>query len=198
MWEDRYKGEDYLFGRAPARFLTEQADLLRGDGRALAVADGEGRNSVFLAKHGLDVTAFDYAPSAVAKARKLARDAGVEVEFQLSDIESWTWAPEAFEMVAGIFIQFVMPSDRPQLFANLDRTLRPGGQMVLHGYTPKQVEFGTGGPPRADMMYTADMLRDAFAGYEITRLEEYEAEVREGRGHVGRSALIDFIATKPM
>jgi len=76
-------------------------------------------------------------------------------------------------MVAGFFTQFVMPSERPELFANMDRVLKPGGQLVLHGYTPQQVEYGTGGPPRADMMYTADMVRDAFPGYDIQRLEEY-------------------------
>jgi len=146
----------------------------------------------------LEVTAFDYAPSAVAKARKLAADEGTDVDVQLSDLESWDWSEGAFDVVAGLFIQFVMPSARPELFANLDRTLKPGGQLVLHGYTPKQVEYGTGGPPRADMMYTADMLRDAFSGYEITRLAEYEAQISEGRGHAGRSALIDFIATKPL
>lgn len=198
MWEDRYKGDDYLYGRAPTRFLVDQQALLRGRGRALVVAAGEGRNSVFLAKHGLNVTAFDYAPSAVAKARKLARDEGVELDVQLSDLDSWDWSTPSYDMVAGFFTQFVMPSERPELFANMDRALKPGGQLVLHGYTPKQVEYGTGGPPRADMMYTADMLRDAFPGYDIQRLEEYEAEIHEGRGHAGRSALFDFIAVKPV
>lgn len=197
MWEERYQGEDYLFGRAPARFLTDQAAHLDKAGRALAVADGEGRNSVYLAGLGLEVTAFDYAPSAVAKARQLAKDEAVSVNFEVSDLAGWDWSAPGYDMVAGIFIQFVLPSERAKLFSDLDRALKPGGQLVLHGYTPKQVEYGTGGPPRADMMYTSALLREAFAGYRIERLEEYEADICEGRGHAGRSALIDFIARKP-
>lgn len=198
MWEERYQGKDYLFGREPAAFLLSRAALLPKAGRVLAVADGEGRNSVWLARQGLDVTAFDYAPSAVEKARSLAGEAGVSVNFKVAGIENWDWGAAPFDVVAGIFIQFVRPEARPALFANLRRAVRPGGKLFLHGYSPEQVELGTGGPPRADMMYSIALLQEAFGDWEIELLEAYEREIEEGHGHKGRSALIDLVAVKPL
>ncbi len=162
----------------------------------LCVADGEGRNSVWLAGQGMRVTAFDPAANAVEKARTLAAERGVEVEFNLCDIDGWDWSRH-FDVVAGIFIQFVGPDGRAELFDRLDRALRPGGLLLLHGYAPRQVDYGTGGPPFRENMYTLDLLRESFAGYEVLRAEDFDAEVDEGRGHSGRSALIDFVARKP-
>ncbi len=197
MWEERYAhSEDYLFGRAPARFLRDNPGWLRPGQSALCVADGEGRNSVWLAGRGLRVSAFDLAPTAVARARALAREAGVEVQHRVSDWQGWDWG-RRFDLVVAVFVQFAGPEERPAQFADLGRALRPGGVLMLHGYRPEQVELGTGGPPCAENMYTEDLLRDAFADWEIARLASYERDVREGRGHCGRSALIDLIARRP-
>ncbi|OZO45459.1 SAM-dependent methyltransferase, partial [Pseudomonas fluorescens] len=105
--------------------------------------------------------------------------------------------PQQYDLVAGIFIQFVGPDDRKRLFEGMKTSVKPGGLMMLHGYTPKQLEHGTGGPPFAQNMYTEVILRAAFVGWEIIECREYEREVQEGRGHVGMSALIDFVARKP-
>lgn len=196
MWNERYAGDDYLFGTMPADFLPRAAEWLTPDATVLAIADGEGRNSVWLAAEGLRVTAFDSAPNAIAKARKLAAERGVEVAFHLSDLDGWDWSRK-FDVVAGIFIQFVGPADRAALFERIDAALRPGGLLLLHGYAPRQVDYKTGGPPDPANMYTLDLLRAAFAGYGVLRAEDFDAEVDEGRGHSGRSALIDFVARKP-
>jgi cyclopropane fatty-acyl-phospholipid synthase-like methyltransferase len=196
MWNQRYAGQDYLFGTEPADFLKRVAGKLAPGQRVLSVADGEGRNSVWLAGQGLDVTAFEPAENAVAKARRLAAARGVEVAFHLSDLDGWDWS-QAFDVVAGIFIQFVGPVERARLFARIDGAVRPGGLLLLHGYAPRQVDYGTGGPPYRENMYTLDLLRAAFAGWEVLRAEDFDAEVDEGRGHSGRSALIDFVARKP-
>lgn len=198
MWEERYASESYLFGRTPAQFLTRNRDFLVPGHKALAVADGEGRNSVYMAEMELDVTAFDYAPSAIDKARRLAGDKGVSVDFRLSDLESWDWAGQQFDDVFGIFIQFVMPDDRPAVFKNMTKAVRPGGHLFLHGYTPEQVTLKTGGPPAAEMMYTPELLEASFGDLEILKLETYYADLDEGAGHSGKSALIDFIARKPL
>ncbi|MCV2864964.1 SAM-dependent methyltransferase [Albidovulum sediminicola] len=197
MWNDRYAGDDYLFGTEPADFLHRARPCIAPGQTALVIADGEGRNSVWLAGQGLKVAAFDSAPNAVAKARRLAEARGVAVEFQLCDLDDWDWS-RRFDVVAGIFIQFVGPAGQPQLFERIDRALTPGGLLLLHGYAPRQVEYGTGGPPYRENMYTLDLLRRGFAGYEILRAEDFDADVDEGRGHSGRSALIDFIARKPL
>ena len=196
MWEERFATPEYVFGRAPAAFLADRADFLTPGATALSVADGEGRNSVFMAQQGMNVTALEYAPSAIAKARALAQENGVEVSFRHVDVLAHDW-PDTFDLVAGIFIQFAGPADRERLFDGMKRSVAPGGLMMLHGYTPKQIEFGTGGPPDPANMYTEDMLRDAFAGWDILECRAYERDIREGKGHAGRSALIDLIARKP-
>ncbi|MFX0544004.1 SAM-dependent methyltransferase [Roseovarius sp. S1116L3] len=195
MWDERYAGDGYLFGTDPAGFLLGQAHHL-APGRALAVADGEGRNSVFLAQQGLSVTGFDASPVAVDKARRLAEARGVKVDFNVSDVDSWDWEPEAFDTVVAIFIQFAGPQMRDEIFDGMKRTLKPGGKLLLHGYRPEQLDYGTGGPPKAENMYTIELLEEAFGDLQILRLEAYDREITEGTGHAGMSALIDLIAQK--
>ena len=196
MWDERYSVDGYLFGTEPADFLVANAHFLAPGSRVLAVADGEGRNSVYLAQNGHDVSAMDASPVAVAKARQLAADRGVEIDFRIADILTWDWTPDAHDAVVAIFIQFLSPELRPDVFEGLQRTLRRGGRLLLHGYRPEQVALGTGGPPDPTFMYTEEFLRDSFGGMDIERLESYDTEIDEGAGHVGQSALIDLVATK--
>jgi cyclopropane fatty-acyl-phospholipid synthase-like methyltransferase len=149
-----------------------------------------------MARQGLEVTALEYAPSAIAKARKLAKARGVEVAFLDVDVLAYDW-PETYDIVVGIFIQFVGPEARPALFHGMKQSVAPGGLILLHGYTPKQVEYGTGGPRRAENMYTEDMLRADFADWEILECRAHERHIAEGEGHKGQSALIDLVARKP-
>jgi cyclopropane fatty-acyl-phospholipid synthase-like methyltransferase len=196
MWDERYSIDDYLFGTEPTAFLVSHAHLLQPGSRALVVADGEGRNSVFLAQQGVEVVAMDASAVGVAKARKLAEERGVAVDFRIADIMTWEWTPGAYDLVVAIFIQFLAPQQQPAVFAGMQRTLRPGGRLLLHGYRPEQVALGTGGPPDPAHMYTEELLREAFGAMEIERLESYDAEIEEGTGHRGPSALIDLVAVK--
>ncbi|CUX82462.1 MAG: Methyltransferase domain [Roseibaca calidilacus] len=199
MWETRFATPDYVFGTEPAAALRDHARLLVSGQRALAVADGEGRNSVFMAQQGVQVTAADYAPSALAKAQALAKARGVTVDFQQADLlaewpEAWRGA---FHLVVGIFIQFTGPADRAAMFAQMADCLRPGGVLFLHGYRPEQLAYGTGGPRAVENLYTEDMLRAGFPGWQVDLCRAYDREIQEGTGHCGMSALIDFIAHKP-
>jgi SAM-dependent methyltransferase len=196
MWDERYSIDDYLFGTEPADFLVAHAHLIVVPSRVLVVADGEGRNSVYLAELGHEVVAMDASSVGVAKARRLAADRDVSVDFRIADIMTWEWTPGAYDAVVAVFIQFLSPEQRPEVFDGMQRTLRGGGQLLLHGYRPEQVALGTGGPPDPAAMYTEDLLRDAFGDMDISRLESYDAVVEEGVGHSGRSALIDLIATR--
>lgn len=165
--------------------------------RALAIADGEGRNGVWLAQQGLDVHAIDVSPFALEKARKLAAERGVALATDLVDVLDWTWPEAAYDLVAAIFIQFAPPPERDRIIAGIRRTLKPGGVLILQGYTPKQIEYGTGGPPNAENMYTAELLRDWFGDWDILQLAEHESFISEGTHHHGMSALIDLVAKKP-
>ena len=196
-WNKRFENETYIFGLEPNEYLREHAGELATGSRVLCVADGEGRNSVWLARQGLRVDAFDISPVGVAKARKLAADAGVMVDFSVADCDQWTWPDAAFDAVAAIFVQFADPAMRERLFANIIRTLKPGGLLVLQGYTPKQLDYKTGGPPILSHLYTAELLRSEFAPLQIVELREYEAGLTEGTQHHGHSALIGMVARKP-
>ena len=195
-WNKRFAGGDYLFGTVPNHWLCEHAAVWQPGGRVLCVADGEGRNSVWLASRGLIVDAFDVAEMGVAKARRLAAAQGVSVNFTIADSDAFAWPHAAYDGVAAIFVQFADPAMRERLFSNIIGSIRPGGTLVLQGYTPKQLEYRTGGPPHESHLYTEAMLRAAFAEMEIIELREYEAEIAEGAGHSGQSALIGMVARR--
>ncbi len=196
-WNERFGAEGYLFGTAPNHFLASQAKLLRPGERALSIADGEGRNGVWLAEQGLDVLTIDFSPVGLAKAEKLAAKRGVTLETRQTDIAVWDWDAETFDVIVAIFIQFAGPPLRAKIFAGIQRALRPGGRLILQGYRPKQLEYGTGGSKKIANKYTANLLTAAFAGLEIRHLREHDSVVHEGRGHDGISALIDLVAVKP-
>ncbi len=195
MWDERYAKPGYLFGVEPADFVRAQAGMLAPGARVLCVADGEGRNSVHLAGLGHRVTAFDASSVALEKARALAAEKGVSVDVHHSGIEDWDWS-QPYDAVVGVFIQFTPPELRAKLFDWMAQAVAPGGLLLLHGYAPRQVGYGTGGPGNPAHMYTEELLRGAFAGWEILRLEDYDREIDEGPGHSGLSALVDLVARK--
>jgi SAM-dependent methyltransferase len=195
-WNRRFQGDEFLFGTQPNAWLRDHGGLLRPGSRVLCVADGEGRNSVWLARQGCLVDAFDISPVGVAKARQLAVREQVSVNFDIADCDNYAWPAQSCDAVAAIFIQFADPAQRERLFANMVGALKPGGMLLLHGYTPRQLQFKTGGPPFASHLYTEAMLRQAFAGLDIVELHEYDAQVSEGTGHSGKSALIGLVANK--
>lgn len=197
IWNERYAGEDYHFGTEPNDFLASQRQLLKPGMSCLAVADGEGRNGVWLAQQGLDVLSVDSSPVALEKAKKLAAQRGVNVRFELADLAQWEWGENRFDLVAAIFIQFAPPGMRERMFDSIRRCLKPGGLLLLQGYTPRQHEYRTGGPSQIENLYTEEMLREEFADMDILQLREHDDFISEGAGHCGMSALIDLAARKP-
>lgn len=203
IWNERYAGDEYHFGVEPNAFLASNYERLKPGMSCLAVADGEGRNGVWLAEQGLRVLSVDSSSVAVDKARALAARRGVDMQVELVDLACWDWpVPDCaegsgYDIVAGIFIQFASPVLREQMFAHIKRCLKPGGLLLLQGYTPRQLEYRTGGPSQAENLYTETMLREAFADMEILHLKEHDSVISEGAGHCGMSALIDLVAKKP-
>jgi SAM-dependent methyltransferase len=195
-WDDRYAGESYLFGEAPNVFLASQRDRLKPGWRALAVADGEGRNGVWLAEQGLVVESVDGSVVAQSKAKKLAAARGVSITCTLADLSQWSWPQGTFDLVVGIFVQFASPALRGELFQGMKRALKPGGLLMLEGYRPEQLRYGTGGPSTVENLYTETMLREAFSDIEILELNSHDSMVNEGTGHNGMSALIDLVAQR--
>src|SRR5258708_4982929 len=164
---------------------------------ARCVGDGEGRNSVWLARQGLQVTAFDFSAAGLAKARKLAERSGAKVDYRLSGVDAWDWNAKHYDLVAAIFVQFASPPERQRMFEGMKRALKTGGLLILQGYRPEQLEYGTGGPKRRENMYTETLLHESFADLEILHLASHDDMVDEGPGHSGMSALIDLVARRP-
>jgi cyclopropane fatty-acyl-phospholipid synthase-like methyltransferase len=197
LWETRYSGAEFLFGQVPNAFLASQAGRLQRGQKALAVADGEGRNGVWLAEQGLDVLSVDASAAAQEKARRLAKARGVRLQIELADLSQWAFPEAAFDVVAAIFIQFAAPDLRTVLFRRMKQALRPRGLLVLEGYRPEQLQYGTGGPPYIENLYTEAMLREAFSDFEILLLNSYDTVIEEGSAHKGMSALIDLVVRRP-
>lgn len=197
FWNERFNKEEFIFGKEPNEYLVEQATrYLKPKDRVLCIADGEGRNGVWLAKQGMQVVAFDASDIALAKAKQFAKDNQVEVEYSFSDADSFTWQENSYDAVIGIFIQFADPAMRARIFKQTYKALKPGGYFILQGYTPKQLQYKTGGPSLIEHLYTEELIRDLAKEFEILDLCCYEKELSEGARHTGMSALLGLVAQK--
>lgn len=194
-WNERFASENYLFGKKPNRYLAEKIALLR-KGKALSIADGEGRNSVWLATQGFEVDAFDFSPVAIEKAQKLAHAHQVRVNFHCSDWQNFDWQPEQYDAIAGIFFQFADPESRTKLFEKLNFALKPGGTLIIQGYGKSQMQNKSGGPGILENLYDEELLLSSFSSYKTLDLRTYLEEVDEGPGHSGMSALVGFVGQK--
>lgn len=195
-WEARYATGAYFFGTEPNAFLVGCAPLLPPGARVLCVADGEGRNSVWLAQQGFAVDAFDGSPRGVEKARALAAAAGVDVGYAVADVDGYAWPEAAYDAVAAIFVQFAPPDMRRRLYAGCARALRPGGLLLLQGYRVEQLAYGTGGPRTPDHLYTEEQLRAELGAFRLQTLRAHDSELHEGEGHDGMSALVDVVGER--
>jgi SAM-dependent methyltransferase len=195
-WETRFSAPEFVFGTEPNEFLRSQAHLLPPRGKALAVADGEGRNGVWLAQQGLDVLSIDFSPAAQKKAHALAKARNVSLLIERVDVTDWTWPADEFDVVAVIFIQFANPEQRKRIFAGVRRALKAGGLLLLQGYRPEQLNYKTGGPSAVENLYTEEMLAAEFADFADLQIHSHDSMTREGTGHVGMAALIDLVGYK--
>ena len=196
-WNERFNKAEFIFGKEPNEYLVEQASkYLKKNDKVLCIADGEGRNGVWLAKQGMQVVGFDASDIALSKAKQFAQDNQVQVEYFFSDTDSFDWQANAYDAVIAIFIQFADPAMRERIFQNAYKTLKSGGVFILQGYTPKQLEYKTGGPSLLEHLYTEEMIRDLCRDFEILDLSCYEKELNEGARHAGMSALLGLVAQK--
>jgi SAM-dependent methyltransferase len=195
-WNERFAKPGYWFGTAPNAFLAGQIHRLEAGQKALMLADGEGRNGVFLAEHGLDVLSLDFSLLALEKAQALAAERGVRLRTEQADLAAWAWPAAAFDVIVAIFVQFAEPDFRARMFAGIKQALKPGGWLLMQGYRPEQLGYGTGGPRLLENLYTRALLEQAFGDMTLLEITEHDSVIREGSGHNGMSALIDLVARK--
>ena len=195
-WEDRFAQPGYWFGKSPNAFLKSNAHLLKPGWKALSLADGEGRNGVFLAEQGLDVLSVDFSQLALEKAQALAKERGVKLRTQQADLTTWAWPYSTFDVVVGIFFQFTPPEQRKLVFVGIKQALKPGGLLLIQGYRPEQLQYKTGGPQQEERLYTRKLLEESFGDLSSLEIREHDTAISEGSGHVGMSALIDLVGRK--
>ena len=195
MWNERYSTDEYIFGTEPNGFLEAVADQLK-PGSVLCLADGEGRNSVYLARLGFDVTAMDLSEVGLEKARKLAARNGVEINTVHADLNTFVLEPDRWDNMVSIFCHLPPPL-RKRIHSAAAAGLTAGGVFLLEAYTVKQLAMpGKGGPADPEMLYSADLLKDDFQSLEVVQALEVEREVNEGSRHYGCSAVVQFLARR--
>ncbi len=195
MWDQRYDTDQYIYGTKPNDFLAAQIDALPSAGKVLCLADGEGRNGVFLASRGHRVTSVDASAVGLNKARQLAASMDVEIETIVADLAQFDLGQGRWDAIVSIYCH-LPPSLRQQVHAAAVQALAPGGVMLLEAYTPAQLQYRTGGPPVEALMMTADGLRQEFEGLDFEILHEIERDVVEGVGHKGHAAVVQVVARK--
>ncbi len=199
FWNERYSQPEYAYGKAPNAFFREQISALT-PGRLLLPAEGEGRNGVFAAGMGWQVSAFDYSTAAKEKALLLAKEQGVSIDYITADIDALPYEPASFDVIALIFAHF--PAGVKHTCHKLwDHYLKPGGMVILEAFSKDHIRYNAdgkaGGPRDVDMLYdTSELLAD-FPGYEILLLDQIETHLSEGLYHNGLSSVVRFVAKKP-
>lgn len=195
MWDERYNTTEYVYGTDPNAFLADVITQMP-TGRTLCIAEGEGRNAVFLAGHGHDVVAVDASTVGLAKAQRLASERSVTIETVVADLAHFEIAAESWDAIVSIFAH--VPADiRKPLHRKIVQGLRSGGMLVLEAYTPEQIKLGTGGPPVPELTMNLDILREELDGLVFQHAVELQRDVIEGRFHTGKGAVVQMVAIKP-
>jgi SAM-dependent methyltransferase len=198
FWNSRYAEPGFAYGTEPNAFLVAQKNYLRPGMQALAVADGEGRNGVWLAQQGLDVLSVDASEVGLRKTRELAAKRGIRLRTEQVELTTWSWPEATYDVVVSIFVHFP-PEARARLHRAMFNALKPGGVLILEAFTPEQLKYKSGGPPVREMLYTPDMLkadfgvRESAAHGELLRLEEGIVDLAEGKYHHGPAAVVRLV-----
>jgi SAM-dependent methyltransferase len=195
MWDERFGQAEPVYGEQPNAYLRAQAHRLTPGCKILVPGDGYGRNGLWLARQGFQVTTVDLSPVGVEHARKSAQAAGLAMSIEGVDLATWTWPVGDFDAVASIFLH-LPPDIRPQIHAQILAALKPGGLLIIEAFTPAQLRYSSGGPKQLELLYTAEILRKDFTETEVLELQEAEVDLDEGRMHRGCAAVVHGVFRK--
>lgn len=194
MWDERYSADEYVYGKDPNEFLANAASNIP-KGKVLCLAEGEGRNAVYLATHGYNVVAVDSSSVGLEKAKRLASERGVSIETIVADLTHFDIEPESWDGIVSIFAH-LPPQVRKELHKKVVQGLRPGGVLILEAYRPDQLKYKTGGPPNADFMMTLKSLEEELDGLDFEYGVELDRDIIEGQFHTGKGAVVQIIGKK--
>lgn len=194
MWDNVYDTDNYVYGKQPNDFLKLNYSKMP-KGKVLCLAEGEGRNAVFLAKQGYQITAVDNSKVGLEKAAKLAAENKVKIETICADLADFDLGEKKWDAIVSIYCH--LPANlRQRLYQKVQVGLKPNGCFLLEGYTPKQLDYKTGGPPNVDMMLSASVIEKELPSLHFELLHEIEREVIEGEKHTGLAHVVQVIAFK--
>ncbi len=194
MWDKRYDTKEYVYGIKPNNFLVENIKYVM-PGKVVCLAEGEGRNSVFLARNGYQVIAVDSSAIGLKKAQTLAKKSGVSIDTVVSNLTEYQPTPQSLSTVISIFCHLPKPM-RVELHNRVMEGLKPGGTLLLEAYTPEQLKYGTGGPPTKELMMSLEELKDELKNADFLLARETKREIIEGTLHTGIGAVVQIIARK--
>jgi len=194
-WDDRYSEPGFAYGTAPNDFLVSVADRIP-KGKILSLAEGEGRNAVYLASLGFDVTGVDSSEVGLHKAEELARARGVSIRTIHADLSAFVMAEEEWDGIVACYCH-TPPALRVALHQAAVHGLKPGGVFILEAFSKEQLAYGTGGPQSIDMLMSLDDLKQELAGLEFLHAVQIEREVWEGSGHTGVASVVQILGIKP-
>lgn len=195
FWDERYGEEGLAYGETPNVYLSEITDQITDGGSVLVVGDGEGRNGVWLAKQGFDVTCIDYSPVAIDKINAFASQNAVSVNTICADMNEWNWPREKFDAVVSIYVHFPLEV-RATLHQKMVDALKSGGKILMEAFNKDQLQYKSGGPPVFEMLFSEAMLREDFSSVDILEMEEKVVYLDEGKYHCGDGAVVRMIAQK--
>lgn len=195
-WNERFASAEYIYGTLPNTYFKEKLSSM-APGKLLLPAEGEGRNAVFAALSGWQVTAMDFSDQARIKAMKLAESNGVTVDYIVEDMSSLDFGQDKYDAAALIYAH-MPPETRQNVHRRIVKSLKPGGYVIMEAFSKKQIRNTTGGPKTEELLYTVDILRDDFEGLEIFQLEEVSDLNNQGIMHRGRADMIRLFARKPL
>jgi SAM-dependent methyltransferase len=194
-WDERYSGSEFFYGMEPNDFLRALVTAIPPGGEVLCLAEGEGRNAVYLARQGFKVTAVDQSPVGLEKMHQLAARHGVTLQSVVADLNDYAIGSSRWDAIVSIWCH-VPPPLRVKLHQDVVKGLKPHGVLILEAYHPRQLEFKTGGPPVPELMMTQEGLLSELSGLHFELIQEIERDVQEGKGHFGMSAVTQVVARK--
>ncbi len=200
-WDDRYEGQGHAYGKAPNLFFKEWIQQFK-PGSILMPAEGEGRNGVFAAVLGWQVTAFDLSLAGKSKALELAEEYNVAIDYMVGDLQELSFESNSFDAIGLVYAHFAAEK-KSAFHKKLDSYLKPGGVIIFEAFSRKHIELNklnpeVGGPKNIEMLYSVDEIWNDFNGYDFTVLQEMEILLDEGKYHVGKGAVVRFVGRKPV
>lgn len=195
LWDERYSAEGFFYGNDPNDFLRSQAGRIRPRGDVLCLAEGEGRNAVFLAGQGLNVTAVDGSQVGLTKLKGLAAQKHTSVETICADLADFDMGREKWDAIVSVWCHLPQTL-RADVHARVVKALKPGGVFILEAYTPRQLQYKTGGPPVVELLMTLEALKSELVGMDFLHGVEIDRMIHEGRGHEGQSAVVQVSARR--